>query len=542
MPDFKPTSDWMPVAPPMAEGPMHPVRVCVIDLGTNSFHSVIVDVYPNGVFEEVDRIKEMVRLGEAGLVTHRLTEAAMDRGVGALGRIRLLADGWGVLEYMAYATSAVREAENGGDFIERVQAETGIHIRPISGEKEAALIYKGVRRAVDLPVPALLVDIGGGSTEFIVADSREVYYAVSMKLGSARMTEQFVWGDPVASASFKALRRHYREGLRPVFEAARVRDVGEVVGSSGTMESLAQVWLNEHGVDTDRTIFQETFDARELRRVTKRIMRSKRTERLALSGIDERRVDQIVAGAMLVDVVLKDLGIATLRISPHALREGMVVHFIDLNNRRLNRMAPYASVRRRSVYELGFRFRWDFEHVRQVTALALQLFDALAPLHKLGETARELLEYASLLHDIGYHVSHRSHHKHGLYLIQQSNLLGFQPEEIQIIANVARYHRRSVPKKTHVDYMVLSKAQKALVCKLASLLRLAEGLDRSHFQNVTALRCRIERKGVHVSIRTRNDPQLEVWSARHAAELFEQTFGRRLFVIAERNAGSERAE
>ena len=138
----------------------HPIRACVIDLGTNSFHMVIVDAYTNGAFEVVDRIKEMVRMGEGGLAAHRLTDAAMERGLRAMKRIRLLADGWQVSEYLAYATSAIREAMNGGLFIQRVKEEVGIHIRPISGEQEAKLIYKGVRRALNLPEPALLVDIG----------------------------------------------------------------------------------------------------------------------------------------------------------------------------------------------------------------------------------------------------------------------------------------------------------------------------------------------------------------------------------------------
>lgn len=534
MPDFTPTSDWIPVSPMDDSGSVNPARICVIDLGTNSFHTVIVDVYPNGVYKELDRIKEMVRLGEQGMVAHCLTDEAMQRGVEALGRIQLLADGWGVQEYMAYATSAIREARNGGDFIERAQMEVGIHIKPISGTREATLIYKGVQRAVDLPAPALLVDIGGGSTEFIVGDSREVFFATSLKLGAARMTEQFVKGDPVEAKSFKALREYYRKALAPVFEAARRHSVREIIGSSGTMENLAMVQWGEGGAgDGERTIFQRHFDAKDFRRITKRVMRSTRDERLALSGIDERRVDQVVAGAMLVDVLIKDLSPKFLRISPHALREGMVVHFIERNDRRLNRLAPFSSVRRRSVYEIGFRFRWEYDHTRQVTALALQLFDALAPLHRLGDSERELLEYAALLHDIGYHVSHRSHHKHALYLIRQADLRGFQPEEIQIIANVARYHRRSPPKKTHPDFEALAKSDKETVRKMAVLLRLAEGLERSHYQNVIALRCRIKKTIVKIAIRTRNDPQLETWGARHAAAVFEATFGRRLEVESE---------
>jgi exopolyphosphatase/guanosine-5'-triphosphate,3'-diphosphate pyrophosphatase len=521
----------LPSPPAEGAGELHPVRVCVIDLGTNSFHTIIVDAFPNGVFNVIDRMKDMVRLGERGLTAHHLTDAAMERGVQALKRIRLLAEGWGVTEYMAYATSAVREAENGGDFITRVKEEVGIRIRPISGKLEAKLIYKGVRRAMDLPEPALLVDIGGGSTEFIVGTSREVFYAESLKLGAARMTERFVRSDPVEKKEFKALRAHYRDALRPVFEAARAHGVREIIGSSGTMENLAAVFLRlrEEG---GRSIYHERFDAKAFRAATKRIMRSTRAERLALGVIDEKRIDQVVAGAMLIDVLVKDLPVARLRISPNALREGMVVHFIERNDERLRRLAPFTNARRRSVHELGFRFRWEQEHARQVTALALQLFDACRPLHDLDERAREMLEYAALLHDIGYHISHRSHHKHSLYLIRNADLRGFRMDEIDVIANVARYHRRSLPKKSHEAFVALPAEQQRLVRKLASFLRIAEGLDRSHYQNVSGLSTRLTGEALHLTLATKGDPELEVWGALHARDMFEDTYGLRIEVEA----------
>ena len=502
----------------------HPVRLCVIDLGTNSFHTIIVDAYANGTFTALDRLKEMVRLGEQGLGAHRLSEAAMQRGMQALRRIRLLAEGWQVSEYLAYATSAVREADNGGDFIRRVQETLGLHIRPISGGMEAELIYKGVRRAVDIPEPALLVDIGGGSTEFVVGTSREMHYAGSLKLGAARMTERYVHTDPVAGKDLKALRAHYRTLLRPVYAAARAHGVREIIGSSGTLQNLALICLDRQGADPAHHI----FDARAFRKVARSLIRSSRADRVAMPDLDEKRVDQVVAGAVLIDVLLKDLPIERLRISTNALREGMVLHFIEENNQRLALLAPFVDVRHRSVYELGFRCQWEERHARQVAALALHLFDACAALHGLGPVEREWLEYAALLHDIGYHISHRSHHKHSLYLIQHADLRGFQPGEVAVIANAARYHRRSFPKKTHPDYMALPPAHRRVVRQLASFLRLAEGLDRSHFQNVTALRTRLTGKALHLAIRTRGDPELEHWGVRHEATLFEHTFRRRI--------------
>lgn len=505
----------------------HPTRVCVVDLGTNSFHTLIVNAYPNGSFEVLDRLKEMVRLGERGLKDHRLTEGAINRSVRALKRVRLLAEGWGVSEYLAFATSAIREAENGGELIERIRRETSIHVQVIDGIFEANLIYQGVRRALDMRRPTLLVDIGGGSTEFVVATSDEVFYATSLKLGAARMAGQFVSTDPIAPSEFSALRAHFRTQLEPVLEKCRVHGVTEIVGSSGTFESVTQVCANA-GSDTDRSIFLRDFEADELRVVTRRLMESKRRERFAMDGIEKKRVDQIVPGAMLIDVLLKDLAPERVRVSSHALREGMVVYFIRQNLERLEVISPHRDIRRRSVHEIGHRFRWNQRHVQHVTAMALQLFDVCRPMHGLDLSERELLEYASLLHDIGYYISRESHHKHSLYLIRQADWHGFQPEEIDVMANVARYHRRSMPKDKHTYFIRLPEDNQRLVRQLASFLRLANGLDRSHYQNVRRLQAELDHRFLNLVIETVGDPQLEVWGGRRASDLFEETFGRKV--------------
>lgn len=510
----------------------HPVRVCVIDLGTNSFHTLIVDVFPNGSFEVIDKFKEMVRLGERGFSGENLTANAVKRSIRALKRVKMLAEGWGATEYLAFATSAIREAKNGGELIEKIRRETGIHVQPIDGVFEAQLIYQGVRRALDMRQPTLMVDIGGGSTEFIIGTSEEIYFATSLKLGAARMTRQFITTDPVEKSEFRALREHYRAALEPVLEAAREHGVTEIVGSSGTFENIAQVCANRFG-DPDRSIYLQSFRQDDLRAVTKMIMPSTRAEREAMEGIDEKRVDQIVAGATLIDVMTKDLDAKQVRVSPNALREGMVVYFTRENYERLERISPYADVRRRSVYEVGHRFGWDQKHAQHVTAMALLLFDLCRPLHHLGRAERELLEYASLLHDIGYYISRSSHHKHSLYLIKQADWTGFQPEEIDVMAHVARYHRRSMPKDRHTAYKRLPKEQQKLINELGSFLRMANGLDRSHFQNVTHLRAELDNEKLVLYIRTKGDPQLDVWGGRRASDLFERTFGLKVRIVAE---------
>ncbi|MDX1438303.1 MAG: Ppx/GppA phosphatase family protein [Rubricoccaceae bacterium] len=499
------------------------IRLCVIDLGTNSFHAVIVDAFPDGTFAVVDRRKEMVLLGEGEFVENRLTHTAMKRGMDALHSVKELAEYWGASAYLACATSAIREATNGGQFIDRIRKETGIVVRPIAGETEAQLIYMAVSHAVDMSEPSLLVDIGGGSTEFIVADSNGAHALYSLPLGVQRLTEKFVTTDPVSRTEFRTLRDYLRDQLIDVFTQARKYGVKRVVGSSGSLLCIAQITAAAYG-DPDAPAFTQVFDAAHVREVTKQLMGSTSETRLVTPGMLDRRVDQIVSGAILLDVVLKDLGIERFQVSPDALREGIVIDYVSRELKWIRRLAPYRTRRQESVYELAMRLRFDQAHAEHVSRLALQLFDAARSLHHRGEEERELLEFATILHDIGYAISRRNHHKHALYIILEAELQGFSPEEKAVVANVARYHRAGLPKPTHVHFQRLGPEQKQLVLELAAFLRIANGLDRSHFRNVSRLMARVTDDAFLITIYTLADPALDIWAATQGAELFETVF------------------
>ena len=513
-----------------SNGASSPVRVCVLDLGTNSFHAVIVDAHPNGSYQVVDRLKEMVRLGEHGLEANTLPEDAMERGMRALKRIHLLAKGWDTHEFLAFATSAIREAANGGAFIQRVRQEIGLRIRPISGEQEAQLIFQGVRRAVEMQTPTLLIDIGGGSVEFIVVAGGDSVFARSLKLGAARMAERFVTTDPLSDGEIAALRTHFEEELQPVFDACRAHDVTSIVGSSGTMKSLARV-AQEQGPDGSSSVFQRTFAVNEVRPALDWVIASSADERVAHPAIDPKRVDQIGAGAVLLDTVCDHLpGVGHLKVSPNALREGMVVHFMETNYTRIRQMAPFRDPRRRSVHEMAYRFQWEERHAQHVAATATFLFDVCRPIYDGPAGDAELLEYAALLHDVGYLLSHATHERHSRYLIKNADLQGFRREEVALMSLVARYHRGDPPEPSHEHYRALSADQQRRIRQLASLVRIAEGLDRSHFQNVVALRARLTDEALTIHVATKGDPQLEVWSGIDQGTMFETEFERALEV------------
>ncbi len=521
---------WIPETTYRTHGSAEPVRVCVIDLGTNSFHAIIVDAHPNGSYQVVDRLKEMVRLGQHGLNANRLPEDAMQRGIQALERIKLLAEGWGAREYLSFATSAIREATNGGAFIKRVRREVGLRIRPISGEQEAELIFEGVKRAVDLPDPTLVVDIGGGSVEYIVVDRGTPVQATSLKLGAARMTERFVANDPMRAPEEEAMQAHFREVMRPVAEIAKEHNVQTLVGSSGTMKTLARLAVQRSGDDT-RSIFQQALSVADTKEALAWVKRATIQERMDHAAIDDRRADQIGAGAVLVDALL-DLvpSFTRFTVSANALREGMVVHFIRENDLRIQYMAPFRDVRRRSVHEIAFRFDWEERHAQHVAATASLLFDVCRPLYDGPDADAELIEYAGLLHDVGYHISHARHQDHSRYLIRNADLQGFQPEEVEILSLVARYHRGAFPSTEHPKFRAVPSGLQRRIVQLASLLRIAEALDRSHFQNVIALRMALSENTLRIAVDTKGDPQLEVWAAEQDAALFEEAFHRSVAV------------
>lgn len=513
-----------------SSSPASPVRVCVIDLGTNSFHAIIVDAHPNGSYQVVDRLREMVRLGKHGLDANRLPEEAMERGLQALKRIKLLADGWNVREYLSFATSAIREAVNGGAFIQRAREELGLRIRPITGKREAHLIFQGVTRTNEFSEPSLLVDIGGGSVEFIVVVDDTDVFDVSLKLGAARMTERFVEMDPMSEDEHAQLRAHFKGELEEVFSVCREHEVTTIVGSSGTMKSLARVTQERFG-DESRSVFQQTFSVEHVRTALRWVMQASAAEREAHPAIEPKRVDQIGAGAVLLDTLCAGLpSVGAVNVSPNALREGMVVHFIDTNYTRLRQMASFRDPRRRSVHEIAYRFKWEENHTQHVAATATFLFNLCRPLYDGPASDVELLEYASLLHDLGYLVTHDEHNEHSRYLIEHAELQGFQPEEVSIMAQVAHYHRGPFPDPSDEHFGRLDSALQPRVRQLAGLLRVAEGLDRSHFQNVVAMRARLTTAALHLLLATKGDPQLEVWAAQEQGTLFELVFNRSLHV------------
>ena len=502
------------------------MRIAAIDIGTNSVHMIVVRVRPDLSFEIVDREKEMVRLGAGGLDGRALTKTAMENGLLALSRFRRLADSHRVDEIVAAATSAVREAENGRDFLDAIQQRTGIQATVISGTEEARLIHQAAVYGVDVGADAaVVVDIGGGSVELTVGSAAGATLTRSLKIGVIRLAERFRASDPLSKRDEREMTRFVAEAIaEPI---AHIRELGfeRVIGTSGTILSLgALASVDSRSADDD--VRNLRVPAKQFRRIRKELTALTLTERLRVPGLDPRRADLIVAGAVLFDTILKALDAQEVTLCDLSLREGLALDYIHRNRAKVARVEQYPDVRRRSVIELAERCSYSADHAAQVARIAVSLFDQTAEAHGLDRREREWLEYAALLHDIGVHISFARHHKHSYYLVKNGDLRGFEPDEVEVIALTTRYHRRGTPKKPHPGYGALPSPQRRTVRTLAALLRLAEGLDRSHGQSVSEVIVSPVDDAYFIRLGAHGDTELELWAAqRHVAPL-ERVLGR----------------
>ena len=514
------------------------MKVAAVDVGTNSFHLLIARVSADGAVEPLERAKEMVRLGDSAFRGF-ISPEAFALGVETIRRFRAISERSACDAVIAVATSAVREAENGGEFVRAIRDETGIELTVIRGDEEARLIYLGARSSLDLSGKrALIVDIGGGSIELIVGDARQAYYTVSLKLGVLRLLEEWKPSDPITPDQRARLAEHLHRALEG--PAAAIRRIGFdlVAMTSGTARQLAELIpaaVPPSGQLEKGKARQIAF--RDLYALEDRVCQLTAPDRLRLPGLDQKRVDSIVPGAILARSLLEVLHADEYVLCDSALREGLVVDFATRNRPGIQLIEEFPDLRRRSVVRLARRCQVDQAHAEHVARLALDLFRGTRPLHNLPNADGELLEFAALLHDVGFHIAASKHHKHTAYLVENADLQGFTVEEVQLLAQTARYHRKATPKESHEGFGKLTERNRQRVRVLAGILRVADGLDRGYAQLIRGVRCVVGDRTVEIVLSPATDltvePELEIYSARRKRDLFEETVGRKLrFVLA----------
>ncbi|HEY6098201.1 MAG TPA: Ppx/GppA phosphatase family protein [Anaeromyxobacter sp.] len=486
-----------------------------IDVGTNAVRLEIARALPEGSLETLHQERDPIRPGEGVFLTGSMPREVEDRLVATIRRYGALCRRYGA-RVRAVATSAVREAKNGRDVVRHVRAEAGIDLEIVSGREEARLICLGVLRGRPPSARAVLLDIGGGSTEVATAVGETPTSLWSVPVGAVRLTQIFGTGGRVSASQLAALRAFAAEAFREAMPAYPGGPVG-ALGSSGTIEAVVG------------------FAAQEKRASRREISRA--VEALAAMGVaerrrqfDPRRAEIVVAGAAILDAAMAHLGVSSIAAVGTGLRNGILVELSRRGGRAANGATTEAFV------ALGRRFRFDEAHAVQVARLALVLFDRLARLHRLPPRARQILEAAALLHDVGHAVSAQAHHKHTYYLVSNADLPGFSDRERELVALVARYHRRSVPSRARRDLEGLGAAELALLRRLVAILRVADALDRSHQQPVRALRVEAARTAVRLRIAAGGPIDLELWDASREAALFQRVLGRRLVLVPRRAA------
>jgi len=503
------------------------MRIAAIDIGTNSVHMLVVRVRPDLSFEVIDREKAMVRLGAGGLDGRALTPEAMSAALQALSKFKRLAESHQVDEILAAATSATREAENGGEFLAQIERHTGIRPRVISGTEEARLIHRAAVYGVDVGAArAVVIDIGGGSVEITLGTGAAIQLARSFKVGVIRLMERFVKSDPLSGRDERRLVKHITADIDRHCEQITAVGFDRVIGTSGTILSLGAVAATAARGAAPTELRNLRVTAKQIRRLRKEVTHLELEERLGIPALDPRRADLIVAGAVLLDTILRRLGAEDITLCDLALREGLVLDYIRRNKRQIAQVDRIPDIRRRSTVELAERCNYWPEHAQQVARLALALFDQTRALHGLTDREREWLEFAALMHDLGVHISYPRHHKHSHYLIKNGDLRGFDPEEIEVMALVARYHRSGTPKKSHEDYAGLSSSLRRTVRLLSSILRLAESLERSHAQVIAGLDLRDRGEDFLLELHTSGDAELEVWATNRHLAPFEKLLGK----------------
>ncbi|CDM98481.1 MAG: Ppx/GppA phosphatase family protein [Limnospira maxima] len=515
-----------------------------IDLGTNSLHMVIVRIDKSlPAFTIIAREKDTVRLGDCG-PKGQLKPEVMDRAIATLKRFQELAKTFNVEQVVAVATSAVREAPNGRDFIKRVSDELDLEINLISGPEEARRIYLGVLSAMEFhDEPHVIIDIGGGSTELILGDGGEPKFLSSTKVGAVRLTQEYIKTDPISRTEFLFVQAYIRGMLeRPVDELRLHLQPGKVphlVGTSGTIETLA-VMIAKEKLGTEPTPlagYQITLN--ELHNIVSRLRKLSYQERLQIPGINDRRAEIILAGALILQEAMSLLEIESLTICERSLREGVIVDWMLTHGLIEDRLRYESSIRQRSILKIAQKYNVDLEHGERVAAFSLSLFDQTnGILHDYGSAERELLWAAAILHNCGLYISHSAHHKHSYYLIRNGELLGYTETEIDMIANLARYHRKSAPKKKHENYQNLSKKNRHIIDRLNPLMRLAVALDRRQIGAVAEVNCECDRDKKEFKLILKPvDPQdncaLELWSLDIKKDVFEQQYNLKLAAFLE---------
>jgi exopolyphosphatase/guanosine-5'-triphosphate,3'-diphosphate pyrophosphatase len=497
-------------------------RIAAIDIGTNSIRCIIAEASKEGKFKILDDEKATVRLGERLAATGVISDEAAGRATEAIRRFQKLLSGLNVEAVEAIATSAVRTAKNGKELVATLSHELGHEIKVISGEEEAELTAASALANFDMHGKRYaMIDIGGGSVEIVTACGNLVEESYSLDLGAVVMTERFLKSDPIDAAELVKLQRHIRGSFKRTFTGKRI-SVDTLIGSGGTLNAIGCMamqirkdnYVSIHGYEVLRS---------EVIHLLAMLQRKDLKGRRTIAGLNQDRADIIVAGAVVIDELMNFFDANRVVVNERGIREGLLIRAV----KRLGFAShnPVQTTWKDAVSEFARSCHVDEPHANHVAYMALSLFDALALPFSLKNTDKKLLEAAAMLHDSGYFISYSSHHKHSYHLIRHAELFGFTPRERELTAQIARYHRKSIPKRKHDAFQSLSEKDQLTVARLGGILRLADGLDRRRNGVIQNVDCQFGGTTITIHLTAKEDVSVEIFGANSKKDLFEKAFG-----------------
>jgi exopolyphosphatase/guanosine-5'-triphosphate,3'-diphosphate pyrophosphatase len=511
-------------------------RVAAVDIGSNSIRLLVAEVRSDGTYRLLDDEKVVARLGRGMAHSPRLDEAAMQEAAKAIARMKAIAEGYGAIDIRAVATCAVREAENRDAFTDLVRQTAGLDVEVISGEEEGRLALLSVRSAFDIEKSNVaVIDLGGGSTEVVISAGGIVDQITSLPLGAVRLTDAVrdaASPDAAAQAIGAIVKRELKARLpKPDLPVRRA------IGTGGTFTTLAAMDLHRRGQaapgDAPARVRGHELALVDVRRWHDRLAAMEPRERAEVPGLGADRADIIVAGLAITAGVMQRLGVNAIQVHDRGIRDGLL---LSLTRDLFPGAAPRAAGgvdRIAAARDFAEACRYERDHAEHVTRLALSIHDQIVralpdlPKSVSGAAGRDVLHAAAILHDVGYFINYHRHHKHSYHLILHSELPGFHQRELELIANVARYHRRGHPKRSHPGFERLSAEERLIVRHLAAILRVADGLDRAHAGNVTSVDVRLDRPRLTAwfDVHAAREPEVDLWGAARKSRLFMKVLG-----------------